>query len=174
MMKKAFLILTVMMICFSCKKEKQLKKSEVAKETTDKYINFNKYTFNTTGITREKISLSEGKKYILDFWYLECVPCVKQHKEIKEYQNELLKNNIEIIGISIDQSQHNWREYLAKHQYNWRNYNQFKEENDLKYDLDIKLFPIYYYVNNEGVILEKFNSFQKVITYFNLENSTKK
>ncbi|MCI2229331.1 TlpA family protein disulfide reductase [Polaribacter sp. MSW13] len=171
MMKKAFLILTLIMICFSCKKNKQIKKSEIAKETTDKYINFNKYTFNTINKTKEKVSLSEGKKYILDFWYLECAPCVKQHKQLQEYQNQLLKNDIEIIGISIDRSQKNWREYLVEHQYNWKNYNQFNEENDLKNDLDIKLFPTYYYVDGKGVIFKKFNSFQKAITYLNLEIS---
>ena len=168
-MKKAFLLLAIILISFSCKKDKEINTQKLSKETSETFINFDKYTFNTADNTREKITLSKKTSYILDFWYLECEPCVKQHKEIKEYQDILAKNNTKVIGVSIDRSQKNWRNYLKKHQYNWQNYNQFQEENDLKYDLNIKFFPRYYYVNDKGFILRKFNSFKQVINYLKIE-----
>lgn len=155
--------------CFSCQKKENNTVTNL-KETSSKFINFNYYTFNTTKGSKEKIILDEHKKYILDFWYLECSPCVKQHKEIKENLENLNKNNIEVIGISIDASQQNWINYLKSHQYNWKNYNQFYGDNILKNDLEIKLFPSYFIVDSKGNIMNKFNSFQKVMNHLKLTN----
>lgn len=161
MFKKIFLVL--ILICSSCQKQKPK-----AVLTNKEYINFENYTFNTKDGSKEKIVLDKGRKYILDFWYLECAPCVQQHKEIHRFQKELLKNNVEVIGFSIDRNQENWKSYLDKHQFNWKNYNQFYAENDLKYDLGIKLFPTYFIVDDKGNIEKKFNSFKKVIAYLKL------
>lgn len=154
-------------LSISCQKKKYTLETNL-KQTTSEFINFNNYDFNTVTGTKEKILLTDNKKYVLDFWYLECAPCVKQHKEIGDYQERLIKNNIEVIGISIDMSQENWKKYLQEHHYNWRNYNQYFEENVLKDDLDIQLFPRYYIIDAKGNIQSTFNSFQKVIKYLNL------
>ena len=169
-MKKVLFILTII-IFFNCNttSEKQKKEHQKAEVNVSKdQINFDRYIFNTIEDTKEKISLEKDKKYILDFWYLECAPCIQQHQEIKKHQAKLAENNIEVIGISIDMSKKRWKEYLEEHPKNWLNYNQYFEEYDLKDDLEIKLFPAYYFINGEGVIIEKFNSFQKVITYLKL------
>ena len=169
-MKKVLFILTLIFF-FNCnttseKQHKEQKKEEV--KVSKNQIDFDRYIFNTINQTKEKISLEKDKNYILDFWYLECAPCIQQHKEIKEQQLKLAENNIEVIGISIDMSKKRWREYLEEHPKNWLNYNQYFEEYDLKEDLEIKLFPAYYFINSEGIIIEKFNAFQKVITYLKL------
>lgn len=164
---KNIVVILLLLLCISCHKERN-KSALSSKETSNKYINFNNYTFNTITGNQEKIKLVKGKKYILDFWYVECAPCVKQHKEIAKYQKKLIKNNIEVIGISIDRSQENWRNYLKKHGYNWKNYNQYYDEKILKNDLNIKLFPRYFIVDVEGIIYNTFNSFQKVIKHLNL------
>ena len=171
---KKIIYLIAFLSFYTCKKS-IVKQSEiiVEKETIVNLnqINFDNYLFNTLNDQQEKIELEKGKTYILDFWYLECTPCVKQHQEIKEYQNLLTKNNIEVIGISIDRNLEKWVSYFDKHQYNWKNYNQYNAENELRLDYKIKLFPTYLHINDEGVILKKFNSFQKLITALNLENN---
>lgn len=162
MLKKV--VLSLFIIFISCNE-----RNNKNKDTTDKYINFNKYTFNTTNGNQDKISLSKDKKYILDFWYLECAPCVKQHKKIKEYQSQLSKINVEVIGVSIDKSKKRWVQYLNEHQYTWKNYNQFRGDVNLKNDLDIKIFPTYFIVDDKGNIEKKFNAFSKVIAHLKIE-----
>ncbi|APZ46452.1 hypothetical protein BW723_09150 [Polaribacter reichenbachii] len=173
---KKIIYLIAFLSFYSCKKNVE-KQSDIISEKENSInwnqINFDNYLFNTLNNQQDKIELEKGKNYILDFWYLECPPCVKQHQEIKEHQNLLTKNNIEIIGVSIDRSLEDWKSYIDKHQYKWKNYNQYNVENELKFDYKIKLFPTYLYINDEGVILKKFNSFQKLITALNLENNNK-
>lgn len=173
---KKFVYLIAFLSFYSCKKNDE-KQSNIISEKENSInlnqINFDNYLFNTLNNQQDKIQLEEGKNYILDFWYLECPPCVKQHQEIKEHQNLLAKNNIDVIGISIDRSLEDWKFYIDKHQYNWKNYNQYNAENELKLDYNIKLFPTYLYINEKGVILKKSNSFQKIITSLELVSANK-
>ncbi|MBU3010463.1 TlpA family protein disulfide reductase [Polaribacter vadi] len=173
---KKIIYLFVFLSFYSCKKN-DIKQNDIIIEKENSInlnqINFDNYLFNTLNNQQEKIELEKGKKYILDFWYLECPPCVKQHQEIKEHQNLLAKNNIEVIGVSIDRNLENWISYINKHQYNWKNYNQYSQENEIKTDYKIKLFPTYLYINDEGVILKKLNSFQELITSLELVSENK-
>ena len=80
--------------------------------------------------------------------------------------------NIEIIGISKDQSHSEWSDYLNQNKYNWRNFRENSNQNKLTSQLSIEAFPAYYLINAEGKILSIFNSFSKFKTY--LENNPKK
>ena len=174
-MKKIIYLIAFFVFC-GCKHQEKNQNTEATEKERSvalNQINFDNYVFNTLNQKKEKIKLENHKKYILDFWYLECPPCVKQHQEIKEHQNLLAKNNIEVIGVSIDRNLEDWISYINKHQYNWKNYNQFNTENELKTDYKIKRFPTYLYINDEGVILKKSNSFQKIITSLELISDNK-
>ncbi|WP_405609966.1 TlpA family protein disulfide reductase [Polaribacter sp. Asnod1-A03] len=162
-MKKCLFLILLFIFITNCNKNKTVNKVE-HKITAEK-INFQKYNFNTTSKIKEKIVLTQGVTYVLDFWYLECPPCVKDHFLIKKSIASLDKENVKVIGISIDRNTNNWIEYLLEHNYNWQNYNQFKGDFNLKEDLGIKLFPIYIVVNDKGKIQEKFHSFKYVLKY---------
>ena len=136
-------------------------------ETT---INFSKYTFNTTKDTQTSITLEDNKIYILDFWYLECPPCVKDHEVIAEYIKTTKHQNVEVIGISIDRSKSKWITYLETHRYNWTNYNEDHFGKMLYEDLDIEFFPSYLVINSKGEILQKSNRFQKALDFIELAN----
>ncbi|MBU2921939.1 TlpA family protein disulfide reductase [Winogradskyella psychrotolerans] len=136
-------------------------------ETT---INFSEYTFNTTRGNQTSLTLEDNKIYILDFWYLECPPCVKDHGVIAEYLKTTKHKNIEIIGISIDRSKSKWITYLDTHQYNWTNYNEDRSGKILYKDLDIEFFPTYLVVNSKGKILQKSNRFQKALNFIESAN----
>lgn len=137
-------------------------KSEMHSETK---INFSDYTFNTTSGEQTSITLEDDKIYILDFWYLECAPCIKDHKVIAEYIKTTKHQKIEVIGISIDRSQSKWAAYLETHHYNWTNYNQFGADKTLYKDLEIQFFPTYLVVNSKGDILHKSNRFKKALDF---------
>jgi len=128
-------------------------------------INFSEYTFNTTTKTQASIKLEDDKIYILDFWYLECAPCVKDHEVIAQHIDYAKQNKIEVIGMSIDRDKNKWAAYLEKHKYNWANYNQFGFEKMLYKDLEIQLFPTYLVLNSEGEILHKSNRFKNALDF---------
>lgn len=142
-------------------------KSEIHFKPT---INFSEYTFNTTTGEQTSIILEDDKIYILDFWYLECAPCVKDHEVIAKHADYAKKQNIEIIGISIDRSKSKWAAYLETHHYNWTNYNQFGSGKSLYKDLEIQLFPTYLVVNSKGDILHKSNRFKNALDFIESTN----
>ena len=133
-------------------------------------INFSEYTFNTPKDNQTSITLEDNKIYILDFWYLECPPCVKDHEVIAEYLKTTKHQNVKVIGISIDRSKSKWITYLETHQYNWTNYNEDRYGKMLYEDLEIEFFPSYLVVNSKGEILQKSNRFQKALDFIELAN----
>ena len=139
----------------------------VSKSTEN--ISFDKYVFNTVDESKKKITLEAGKKYILDFWYLECMPCVRDHKIIAKKVDSLKSHNVEVVSLSIDWSTEKWRNYLAEHQYNWGNYNQYTQEPNLKDDLELKLYPTYLLVDDSGKMYQKTNSFKRMLNYLSKE-----
>lgn len=55
-------------------------------------------------ISQDLVSLSDykGKVVVLDFWATWCPPCRKGIPDLIELKNEYGKNNVEVIGISLD------------------------------------------------------------------------
>ncbi|CAL2094359.1 TlpA disulfide reductase family protein [Tenacibaculum sp. 190524A05c] len=137
-----------------------------------KNVNLNQYTFLNRNNDSAQISLSKNKFYLLDFWFVNCPPCVKQHKEISKSLDFLNDMNIEIIGISKDQSHSEWSDYLNQNKYKWRNFRENSNQKKLTSQLSIEAFPAYYLINAEGKILSIFNRFSKFKTY--LENNPQK
>lgn len=132
-------------------------------------IDVSNYVFNTIDNKQTTINLNKDTLYILDFWYLECVPCIKDHKVIAKYIDSLKTTNIEVLGMSIDRSKQKWADYLNNHDYNWLNYNQYNMENMLYEDLEIRLFPKYVIIKNSEIIIGKFNRFEKVLNHLKSE-----
>lgn len=78
-------ILIVVLMCF------MNMTSDMQSKST---INFSEYTFNTITGEQTSITLEDDKIYILDFWYLECAPCIKDHLVIAKYSDYAKKQNI--------------------------------------------------------------------------------
>lgn len=154
-------ILIVVLMCF------MNMTSDMQSKST---INFSEYTFNTITGEQTSITLEDDKIYILDFWYLECAPCIKDHQVIAKYSDYAKKQNIEIIGISIDRSKSKWAAYLETHDYNWTNYNQFGTDKSLYNDLEIQFFPTYLVVNSKGDLLHKANRFKSALDFIEASN----
>ena len=171
-MKKIFMISSILLCSFCTgKKEKSIPTDQqelILSENVDR-INLNSYTFNAVDGSEEKITLEPGKKYVLDFWYLECMPCVRDHKLISKKIDSLSEKNIEVIGLSIDRNQKEWQAYLSKHEYAWKNFNQYFQEPNLKDDMKLKLYPSYFLVDTEGKVHEKAHSFKKILAYLSNE-----
>ncbi|MFY7669601.1 TlpA family protein disulfide reductase [Tenacibaculum sp. MEBiC06402] len=130
-----------------------------------KNININQYNFYNRKNDTAHISLKKNKFYLLDFWFLNCPPCVQQHKEIAEGLDFLSEKNVEILGISKDENHSEWSDYLNQNKYNWRNFRENSNQKKLTSQLSIEAFPTYYLIDSKGKIAANFSSFSEVKNY---------
>ncbi|HMV08872.1 MAG TPA: TlpA disulfide reductase family protein [Cyclobacteriaceae bacterium] len=135
-------------------------------------IDFRKFTFNNPEGKIETIALAPGKKYLVDMWFAACAPCIEQHKEITARLDVLKQNNIEVIGISIDQNQKQWAEFVTTKNYRWKN---LRETDDpvkmLRTDMLIEVYPTYFLLDSNGNILFRSNSFREVTEHLKFESA---
>jgi peroxiredoxin len=130
-------------------------------------IQVSAYSFVNLANKKVQLPLSGADYYVLDFWFLACLPCVEQHAEIKKKLPQLQAKNVALIGISTDSDTKKWRDYLAKHSYTWQNYLQDRKRT-ITSDLSISSFPTYIILNNAGDIVDSYNSFSDVLKKFAL------
>jgi len=128
-------------------------------------IQISSYSFVNLANQKVQLPLRGADYYVLDFWFIGCLPCVEQHIEIKKKLPQLRAKNVALIGISTDSDTKKWRDYLAKHGYTWQNYLQDRTQTITK-DLSISSFPTYIIVNNAGDIVDSYNSFSDVLKKF--------
>lgn len=130
------------------------------------YINLSIFQFYNREGTITKLDLSHKGDYLLDFWFVHCPPCVRDHKKIGANLNMFSNNAVELVGISIDTESDKWLDYLESHGYNWQNYRELRKGNDLIDALDVWEFPTYILINNNGEIKTKFYSFEALENYY--------
>ena len=106
--------------------------------------------------------------YILDFWFLGCAPCRREHKDIQSKLIKLTNKNIAVIGIDIfNDDYETWRTYLSKNKYTWQNYMETKS-NGLADYLAISIFPNYVIINRDGEIIGSYDSFSSISIKYGL------
>jgi thiol-disulfide isomerase/thioredoxin len=133
-----------------------------------KYLNLSDFKFIDKQKKIKSLSFKKADYYVLDFWFLGCLPCRKEHKIIAKNYDKLLKNKVEIIGISIDEYSKEWKDYLLKNHYYWTNYLQ-EPKNKIAETLSIKGFPFYLIINEKGEILGRYNSIIEVLKKLKFE-----
>lgn len=135
----------------------------------DNKIDFSKHTFYNNENLSTKISLNENQTYLIDFWFVNCPPCVRDHKLIAKRINILKQNNIELISISTDNDYDTWINYLRKNNYNWINYREIENyDNKITTEKLITTFPTYLLIKN-GEILKRSHSFSFIEEYLNIK-----
>lgn len=136
---------------------------------TVKKIDLERFSFLNEQKKKSKIALDSAAFYVIDCWFLSCLPCVAQHKEIKENVGKLRSRNIEVIGVSTDRDWKKWKKYLLEHEYSWRNFLEDKSM-PLTKELGISIFPTYIVLNKNGDILDTYNSFKEVLIRFHIND----
>lgn len=130
-------------------------------------VKFDQYTLGDIQDQKTTITLDPSKHYLLDFWFVQCPPCLRDHKRIAKNLGIFEENNIELIGVSRDNNYKAWKRYLDKHDYPWVNVREQQPEKRLTYDLSIWEFPTYTLIDHKGNIQARFRSFAQFEHYIN-------
>jgi thiol-disulfide isomerase/thioredoxin len=133
-------------------------------------IDFSNFEFFTLENQKEQFHPISGKKYLFDFWFVGCAPCIEDHKVLATKLDQFSNKNVEPIGISIDNSQEKWANYLRNSEYPWKN---FRESDDyqktLRNKFSIGIFPTYFIINDKGEIEFKSFSLKEVMAFLEIE-----
>lgn len=132
----------------------------------EEYLDLSQFNFYDRQGNLSKVNLNHKGDYLIDFWFVQCPPCVRDHKKIAKYLDTLKDHNTELIGISIDTVEEKWLNYLNSNNYNWQNYRELGEGNDLVDAMNVWEFPTYILIDNNGRVKTKFYSFEEIANYF--------
>lgn len=131
-------------------------------------LNFNDFELTDIANKQVRFTLKDARYYILDFWFLACPPCIKDHISINRNLAKLRTKGIAILSISTDDNFSMWRKYLQSHKYKWQNFLEDKN-NTLSNKLGISSFPTYVIIDANGSIQGMYNSFSDVLKKFQIE-----
>lgn len=135
-------------------------------------LELSRFNFYTPDGKLEPLKLSPGKRYLIDMWFVGCAPCIEQHKEIASVLTTLKNNNIEVIGISIDRDENQWKNFLKKKAYSWTNVREVEDPKKmLRTDMLIESYPTYFLIDSEGTILYQANAFRDVASHLKLQTT---
>lgn len=82
--------------------------------------------------------------------------------------NSFEASGIEIIGISTDSDESDWKTFLDKKEYSWSNYIEIGSKKDkisVSNYIGISSYPTYLIVNGNGEILNRNSDFDKIMVY---------
>lgn len=117
-----------------------------------------------------KLSNLNNSKYILiDFWFSNCGPCLKEMPKYIPIYEKYKGLGFEIVSISVDKSSEieDWKTIINEKGFNWIHY---LDENGVETKkMNINSFPTTFLVNDEGEIIEKNITSEKLKSFLSLK-----
>lgn len=119
-----------------------------AKEIELKNINLDKINFN-------KNTFSSNKFILLDFWFSNCGPCLREMPKYIPLYQKYKNKGFEIISISTDNTKYidKWKNIIKDRNFNWTHY---LDENGIEADrIGINSYPTTFLIDNQGNMIER-------------------
>lgn len=108
--------------------------------------------------TEERLADYRGRVVLLDFWATWCVPCVAALPKLRELVDESPRDRFVLLSISVDKEVETVTEFQKDKPMPWVNwFTGFPSESEIVSALDVRAFPTYILVNEEGEILARTN-----------------
>lgn len=105
----------------------------------------------------EKIKMKAmPQKYLLvDFWFSNCVPCLKQFPEYKRLYTRYNQLGFDLVGISVDRYSDTaeWRKIISRERIIWKQY--LDVAGVQAGNFRIKAFPTNYLLDENGIIVKR-------------------
>lgn len=97
-------------------------------------------------------SLCKGKKYVLlDFWASWCMPCRKEIPNVKAQYEKYRKKGFEVISVSIDKKDADWRKAVSTEALTWPNLRDV--DGSISKAYEIKAVPTMYLITADGTVV---------------------
>lgn len=112
---------------------------------------------DTTGVTH-KLSEYVGKENVilLDFWASWCGPCIEEMPNLQKTYDRFKDKGFEIVGISFDSRNDDWKNAIEKYNLNWLHLSDLKKWDNLASKLyTINYIPFTILIDKEGTIIAK-------------------
>lgn len=106
----------------------------------------------------KNISLKEsmGKVTIIDFWASWCKPCRMENPNVVALYNELHKQGLNIIGVSLDKDAAKWKEAIAADKLTWNQISNLKFwDEPIAAQYGVKSIPATFILDASGKIVAK-------------------
>lgn len=119
------------------------------------YVNFTQAT-----VTGDSLSLSDlvGKTdYILiDFWASWCPPCIRSFPELTAFYNKYKGKQFEILGVSLDRKDNEWKDAITKYNLTWKHVSDLKYwQNAVARTYAVNSIPSTVLIDKNGTIVAK-------------------
>lgn len=141
---------------------RQLPIDEIYEEENKMYSgNAKGFNFQTSvGTDSVYFNLGNGK-FLLDFWFIGCYPCMVSFKFLDSLENMFVKSNIKFIKLNpIDgMDPTKFKKYTKLHQIENQNYLIHKELSSI---FGVKAYPTFLFVE-DGKIIKKFEGFDESV-----------
>ena len=112
--------------------------------------------FTATDINGNEVTMSKvpGKIKIIDFWASWCGPCRLNNPELKALYDEYHPKGLEVIGVSLDHKELNWKKAIEKDGLNWINVSSLKGwECEIARSYSVKGIPALFVLDRENRII---------------------
>ncbi len=114
--------------------------------------------FEITALSGSTIKLSavNAEKTVLVFWASWCPHCEDILPVFKEYYNPENTTKLEIIGISIDESESDWKAAVENNGFNWINIAELKGwDGPIIDDYGVVATPVFFVLDKDKKIIAK-------------------
>jgi thiol-disulfide isomerase/thioredoxin len=107
------------------------------------------------GMDDKPIQLSglKGKVVLLDFWASWCEPCRMTNPHLVKLYKKYHDKGLEILSVSLDSNQNNWKQAVAQDKMDWLQVNDNKGWNAPSAALyDVGAIPSSFLIDKQGTI----------------------
>ena len=112
--------------------------------------------FEVTAENGKKFSRSDfgGKILMLNFWATWCPPCIEETPRLNALQEELAKDGVVVLGISVDKNEKPYKKFIERMRVKFPTTRDAEARISASYGT--YKFPETYIINSAGKVLAKY------------------